>query len=122
MITVLAVLSVLAVMSVPAVAGAANDDLQLVITSAYVDHSTHRLVITGQNLTKGASVRPLQNAHPLVTLDLPPMVVERSSPYEIVVAPLSPTYPRAATCSRCRAETARGIRRRSSSPSIVSHL
>ena len=86
-------LSVLAVMSVPAVAGAANDDLQLVITSAYVDHSTHRLVITGQNLTKGASARPLQNAHPLVTLDLQPMVVERSSPYEIVVAPLSPTYP-----------------------------
>ena len=86
-------ITVLAVSAIPAVAGAANDDLQLVITSAYVDHSTHRLVITGRNLTKGASVRPSQNPHPLVTLDLQPMVVERSSQYEIVLAPLSPTYP-----------------------------
>jgi hypothetical protein len=66
--------------------------LQLVITSAQVDHSTHRIVITGRHLAKGATDRQLQRPHPLVTLDLQP-VVEPSSQYGIVVAPLSPTYP-----------------------------
>ena len=46
------------------------------ITSAYVDHSTQRLVISGQNLATVEASGRMQNAHPLVTLDLQPMVVE----------------------------------------------
>ena len=98
MITVLAVLSVLAVMSVPAVAGARDDDdrghnEQLVITSAHVDPSTHRLILRGQHLTDTGKNHAPKGRHPLVTLDLQPLVVERATAYEVVVAPLSPTYP-----------------------------
>ena len=41
-------ITVLAVVGLPALAAA--EDKQLVITSAHVDHSTGRLVISGQNL------------------------------------------------------------------------
>jgi hypothetical protein len=88
-------ITVLAVLSVPAVAGAHDDDRseQLVITSAAVDRSTNRLVIRGHHLTTSGRNRAPKNRFPVVTLDLQPLVVERATAYEIVVAPLSPTYP-----------------------------
>lgn len=88
-------ITVLAVMGLPAVAAA--EDKALVITSVHVDHSTKRLVVSGQNLTQGKVFtlgKSGQDAdHPIVTLDLQPLTVLSSSPYQVVLAPLSPTYP-----------------------------
>lgn len=88
-------ITVLAVLMIPAVANAHDDDRlpQVVITSAAIDPSTHRLVIRGQHFTSTGSRRADRRSHPQVTLDLHPLVVESATAYEIVAAPLSPTYP-----------------------------
>ena len=90
-------ITVLAVVGLPAIAAA--EDKALVITSVHVDHATKRLVISGQNLTQG-KVPTLSKSgydvdHPIVTLDLQPLTVLSSSPYQVVLAPLSPKASRA---------------------------
>jgi hypothetical protein len=107
-------ITVLAVLMIPAMAGAAEDP-PLVITSAEVDHSTYRLVIRGQGFTATGNNRDSKSAHPQVTLDLQPLVVESATAYEIVLAPLAKLprgQPSAHGLARQRFEGLGGVRRR----------
>ena len=113
------VITVLAMLSVPAVVHAddhrSSSSQQLVITHAHVDPSTHRLIIRGQHLTDTGRRNAGRRDLPVVTLNLQPMVVERANAYEIVVAPLSPTYPEGTHLLT----VARGSRDRESAAFIV---